>query len=235
LGHVHGHELVVEAPGLGGGERAPVRVEREDVLVFAGDAVALGHVLGRLSHRLGGVALGQTRVGEAPADRGVHERGVAARKAPLGLQHHERRARHRLHAAGQDEVRIAEPDLARRLYDRLEARGAEPVHRHARDLHWQPGDQCCHARDVPVVLAGLVGAAHVDLVDRGRVELVALDGRRDGARGKVVGAHAGEHPGVAADRGAQRVDDHGVRHGAAAYTRLAWTSFRCSSSSEGWW
>ena len=33
----------------------------------------------------------------------------AAREAALGLQHHERRARHRLDAAGEHEVRLAEP------------------------------------------------------------------------------------------------------------------------------
>ena len=37
--------------------------------------------------------------------------------------------------------------------------------------------------------------------------------------GQIVGAHRGEHAGVAADRGAQGVENHCVRHGAAAYTR----------------
>jgi hypothetical protein len=157
------------------------------------------------------------------------------RKAALGLQHHERRARHRLDPARQHELRLAKPYLARGLDDRLQARGAEAVHRHARHLHRQRGDQRGHPRNVAVVLAGLVGAAHVDLVDRGRVDPVARHDRLDHAGGEVVRPHGGERPGVAADGGAKGVDYDGVAHRARAYTRLAWTSFPCSSSSGGWW
>jgi hypothetical protein len=176
LGDVDGHDLVVEAAGVGRGDRTPVRFERERVLVFAGDAEALGDVLGRLAHRLGRVALREARVDEAPADRGVNELGVAAREAALRLQHHERGARHRLHASGQHEVGLAEPDLAGALHDRLEAGCAQAVHRRARDLLRQSGDERGHPRDVAVVLARLVGAAHVDLVDRRGVEPPTLDG-----------------------------------------------------------
>ena len=51
--------------------------------------------------------------------------------------------------------------------------------RHARDRLRQPGEQRGHPRDVAVVLARLVRAAEVHVVDRGAVDAGALDGRRD--------------------------------------------------------
>ena len=213
LGHVDCHELVVEAAGLVGGHRAAVRFERERVLILARDRVALGHVLARLAHRLGRVQPGHARVHEAPADRGVGQLDVAARKAALGLEGHERRARHGLDAAGQHQVRLAEPDLAGALHRGLEPGGAEAVDGHARGLHGQPRQQSGHARHVAVVLAGLVGIAHVHLVDAGRVELVALHGGADHVGGEIVGAHGGEDAAIAADGSAEGVDDHRVGHG----------------------
>ena len=98
---------------------------------------------------------------------------------------------------------------------------AQPVHRHARDRDGQPGQQRAHARDVAVVLAGLVGAAEEDLVDRAGSGRCARR-RRDDVGGQVVGAHrAGPSSAVAADRGAQGIDDHGFPHGRenSEYTR----------------
>src|SRR6185312_8150368 len=77
---------------------------------------------------------------------------------------------------------------------------------------WEAGEQDGHAGDVAVVLAGLVGAAQVDVVDVGGVDADTLDGGRDGDRGQVVGAHAGERPAVAADRRAHRRDDDRPAH-----------------------
>jgi hypothetical protein len=37
--------------------------------------------------------------------------------------------------------------------------------------------------------------------------------------GEIVGADAGQHAAVAADRGPQGIQDHGIRHGLGAYTR----------------
>ena len=46
----------------------------------------------------------------------------------------ERRARHALDAAGDDERHLAAADRARRLHDGIEARPAQPVHRRSRHL-----------------------------------------------------------------------------------------------------
>ncbi len=55
--------------------------------------------------------------------------------------------------------------------DGIEARGTQPVDGHARDDVRQAGEQQRHARDIAVVLAGLVGAAEIDLVERGPIDV----------------------------------------------------------------
>ena len=118
--------------GLGG--RVPLlRAQRPGVLVRARDAVALGDVLAGLAHRVDAVALAHPRVHEAPAERRVGERPVAAREGRLGLARHQRRARHRLDAARHEEVAGAGLDRVRGRDDRLQARGAEAVDGLARD------------------------------------------------------------------------------------------------------
>ena len=78
----------------------------------------------------------------------------------------------------------------------------------------QPGQQRRHARDVAVVLAGLVGAA-VDHV----VELIPIDRRvallqhAHRMRGQIIRADILQHAAVAADRRADEVADIGVGHG----------------------
>ena len=65
----------------------------------------------------------------------------------------------------------------------------------------QAGEQQRHARDVAVVLAGLVGAAEDHVVDRGGGHAgVALHQLADRVRGEIVGADLGEAAAVAADR-----------------------------------
>ena len=122
------HELVVEAPGLGGGGPAPLRARGERVLVLARDVPALGHVLAGLAHRLERELLLQPRVGEAPAERRVVDGAIAARERRVRLGHHERRAAHGLDAARDEEVAVAGGDRVRRADDGGEAGGAEAVH-----------------------------------------------------------------------------------------------------------
>ena len=92
-------QLVGEAPLLVGRRPALLRLERERVLVLARDSVALGHVLAGLAHRLERELLLEAGVREAPAERRVPDRPVAAREPGLRLSEDERRARHRLDTA----------------------------------------------------------------------------------------------------------------------------------------
>ena len=78
----------------------------------------------------------------------------------------------------------------------------------------QAGEQHRHAGDVAVVLAGLVGAAEIAVVERLPVEAgIALDQHADRVGGEVVGADVAQRPAVAADRRADGVADEGVGHG----------------------
>src|SRR5208283_4336658 len=89
-----------------------------------------------------------------------------------------------------------------------EARSAEPVHRRTRNPLRQAGKQQRHARDVAIVLAGLVRAAQDDVVDRARIERrVALQQRfeRDGS--KIVGANAGQRTAIASERSSDYIAD----------------------------
>ena len=213
-GRLHRHDLAVEASLVACGHGAAVGLQREAVLVGAGDLVALGHVLRRLAHPLGGVHLRHAGVDEAPADRGVGDLRHAAGEGAVGLELHQRRAAHRLHAAGQHQVGLAQADRARGLVDRLQPRRAQAVHRHARDLDRQAGQQRAHASDVAVVLAGLVGVAEADLVDVAGSIPLRSTAARDHPRGQVVGTHADQRAAVAAHRGPHRIDHERLAHSA---------------------
>ena len=175
--------------------------------------MALGDVLPGLSHCLGRVALGHPRVDHPPAEGRVVECLLATGEAGLGLRQDPGCPAHGFDAPRQIEAALAEPERPRRLVDGLEPGGAEPVHGDARDLDWEAGEQRGHPRDVAVVLAGLVRGTHVDVVDVGAVDPVALDRRSDDVGGEVVGTDPGEGASVGPHRGSERVDDHGVRHG----------------------
>ena len=133
------------------------------------DLVVLGDVLGRLRHRVDAVLLLHQRIDEAPADGGVLDLGAALERL-LRLAHDERRARHPLDAAGDHEVGLAGADRPRRrptasspdAHSRLTVMPGIDVR--------QAGQQQRHAGDVAVVLAGLVGAAEIHLVERRPVD-----------------------------------------------------------------
>ena len=87
----------------------------------------------------------------------------------------ERRARHRLLAARDEQVAVARDHGVARADDRREAGGAEPVDRDAADRVGKPREQRGHARDVAVVLAGLVRGAEPDVLDLLRRDARARD------------------------------------------------------------
>jgi hypothetical protein len=133
-----------------------------------------------------------------------------AREGGVGLAHDEGRARHALDAAGDHQIGVAGADGARGGADGVHARAAQSVDRGAGDFERQAGEQGRHARDVAVVLAGLVGAAVEDVVERAPVEVgMAQHQRPDGQGGEIVGSDRGERAAVAADGGAYGVADEG--------------------------
>ena len=172
-------------PGLLGGRPATVALKCEGVLILAGDPVALGHVLAGLAHRLERKHLLHARIREAPAERRVPGRAVAV----LRLRRDERRARHRLDAAGDEELAVSRANRMRSADDRREPRRAEAVHSDAGDALGQPSEQRAHARDVAVVLPGLVGGAEVDVLYLCRRDACPLHGLLDDEGGEVVRPH----------------------------------------------
>ena len=216
-----GHELVVEAArGLRVGPAA-LRPESESVLVLARDAETHGDVLGCLAHRLEREPLLEPRVRKPPAELGVVGDDVAARPRPVALHHRERRAAHRLDAAGDEEVALPRSDRPARFDDGREAGGAEPVDGDAGNGLRQPGEQQRHARDVPVVLAGLVRAADEDVLDLARRHAGSVDRGTDGEGGEIVGPRPGERAAVTADRRPHGREDHGARRRYAVTAHLS--------------
>src|SRR5581483_8130942 len=132
-------------------------------------------------------------------ERRVVHRAVASGERGLGFRGHERRPRHRLDAAGDEEVAVPGDHGVAGTHDRGEPGCAEPVDGDAADRVGKTREQDGHARDVPVVLARLV---------RLRRDAGAVDGGADGERGEVVGPGAREPAAVAADGRAYRAQDH---------------------------
>ena len=109
---------------------------------------------------------------------------------------HVRRPRHRLDAAADEHVAVADGDRVGRRVDRLEPRAAQPVDGQAADLDREAGQEHGHPRDVAVVLAGLVRAAEDDVLDERGVDAGAVDDRaQDRARqGRPAGRDASAPP-----------------------------------------
>ena len=125
-----------------------------------------------------------------------------------GLGHDVRRAGHRLDAAADEHVAVADGDRVGRRVDRLQAGAAQPVDGQPADLDREAGQEQRHPGDVAVVLAGLVGAAEDDVLDERRVD-ARRDRRRRAGRGaaRSSGRTARERAAVAADRRADGLDD----------------------------
>ncbi len=107
------HEVVLEAGVVGLGQ-VSVALDRELVLLLAGDAPFLGHDRGVLAHREAGPGLGVARnlgheLLRADAGQSLHPAGRALR--PVGVQQHlaqvlvdgDRRVARRVHPAGDGE------------------------------------------------------------------------------------------------------------------------------------
>src|SRR6185312_278032 len=189
--------------------------QRERILILARDAVLRGHVFGGLAHGLDAIQRLQRRIDEAPTHRGVLDQLIAGERRGR-LAHHERRTRHRLDAAGDRQFQLTGTDASRGATHRIHTGAAQAIERHARHLDRQAGQQQAHARDVTVVFAGLVGAAEKYFVDLlGIQPRVARQQRLQRHRAEVVGTDAGERAAVAADRGADAIDNEYLAHHSA--------------------
>ena len=211
-GRLDRDDLLGEIAGRDRCSGAPLRAQREGVLVGARHLEFLGDVLAGLRHGIDAVLGFEHRIDEAPADRGVVDLGGALERF-LRLAHDEGCARHRLDPARDRHVDVAGAHRARGARHRLEAGCAQPVQGHAPDRIRQPGQQQRHAGDVAVVLAGLVGAAEKNLVERRPIDLgIAAHQRPDRHRGEIVGAHFCQRAGIAPDRGSRCIANERFGH-----------------------
>ena len=121
------------------------------------------------------------RAPQAVVDGRVDERPVAEAVAEARVRQEVRRAVHRFHAAGDDDLGITGLDLGRGQHDRLETRAADPVDGRRRGRVREPGLQRRLASR-RLADASLEDLAHQDVVDPSgrRVEPGALDRGADG-------------------------------------------------------
>ena len=172
-------DLVVEPAGLDGGDGPLLALERERVLALARRRPSARRRSRRSRPSSTGSARSASRglTNRQPRVVSASSRGAAV-VGRLGLEHDVRRPGHRLDAAADEHVAVADGDRVRRRVDRLEAGAAQPVDGQAADLDREAGQQQRHPRDVAVVLAGLVGAAEDDVLDERRVDAGAVDDGR---------------------------------------------------------
>ena len=96
--------------------------------------------------------------------------------------------------------------------------------RHARNRVGQPGQQRRHPGDVAVVLARLVRAAEVDVLDLRRVDAGSLHRRGHCDRRQVVRTHACQAASVPPDRRPHRGEHDGATHAGGSSARTSWAT-----------
>jgi hypothetical protein len=121
------HDFITQAAVGDGDTCALLTPESKCILIRARDLPLGGDVLRGLRHRVRPVQLLHPGVHEPPAERGVFERDPACERG-IRLVHHERRARHALDSASDEQVHLAGGNRAGRGGDRVHARSAQPVH-----------------------------------------------------------------------------------------------------------
>ena len=190
-----GRDLVLEAAVVDGGDGPLMRLERERVLLRAGDVV-----LDRDPLRVGAHVALLHRAPQAVVHGRVDELAVPEPVAEAGVWQQVRCQVHAFHAARDHDLGIARLDLGRREHDRLQARAADAVDGRRAGARRKAGLEgrlaCRRLTD-----AGLEDLAHEDVVDRRAFgEAGPLDGGSDGHSTKGRGGRRGERSAELADR-----------------------------------
>src|SRR5690606_10915398 len=162
---VDGNDLVVEPAFLLRLERAPIRSDRELILRFAADLEALRAKLGRVAH----VEV-VVRIPQAVVDHAVDETPMAEPISRTRALEEVGRVRHALHAARDDDVRVAQANRLRCEHYRLEARSAHLVDRRA----WHASRDSSAERRLPRGRLPYARGEHLaedHLIDLGALEI----------------------------------------------------------------
>ena len=187
-----GHHFALEASLVDRAQRAPVRLERERVQLLAGKVPLVRDHLG----------------GDPLWDDLPPFEQLVRQVAPARAHRH---ARHHLGPGGDDDVELAGPDRGRGVEVPLHRRAALPVDGGATHGLRPTRDERDHPPHVPALLADLRDAAELDVLDLGRVEVLALDERIQDLAGELVAANRRERAVPLADWRADRIDDQCVR------------------------
>ena len=200
-------DLALEAAFADRRGGAGLALEREGVLLVAGDLVLGGDVLRRHTHMAGA-----ERAGER-AHHHVDGRSVAHLLAPAGGRQAVGPARHALGTAGEAEFRIAVGERLDHRDDCLGARAAEPVDVHRGGLIRHAGIDGRGTREIHVARLGVDDMAVDHVADLARLDAGALHRRLRGMGRQRDRRSASKAPAEGADRGARAVEYHDVRHG----------------------
>ena len=203
-----GGDFVVIPAGVGGVRGAAVRLEREAVAFGAADAARRGNMVAGAAHS--DVVV---RVAEPVVEQVVDRLAVGV-GLPLLAPNQERRARHRLHSARNDDVVLAGADSVGRVHQRFHPRAAHLVD----IVGWHCiGDSAGYRRLPRRVLPQprREHDAHDHFADRFRRDTGAGDRSADDRAPKVGRADFGQRAAELALRRAGEADDNriaGVGH-----------------------
>ena len=158
------------------------------------------------------------RIHKSPADSGIKDFRLTLKRGG-GFAHHKRRARHRLHAARNQQLAIARLNGAGSKTNRVQPRSAQAVNGGSGHRLRQPGQQGRHARYVAVIFPRLVSAAENHIVDPLEVELGIAGQQRAQRHGtEIVGPDCGKRAAVATHRGSNAITNKCVTHQASPVT-----------------
>ena len=195
-------DLVGEAAGFGRLVGEPVRALGEAVHVDAGDLQLVADLARLVDHLLVGEGVGEPVVGHR-----VERLDVAHPEAEAGVRQQVGSLAHRLHAAGDGDVRVAGADRLVGEAERAHARGADLVDRLRGDLLRDPALDLGLARgDLP--LAGLQDLAEDDLLDLLGGDPGAIERGLDHGAAEVGGVEGGESAAHLPEGGARGSENH---------------------------
>ncbi|MCY1227892.1 hypothetical protein D9M72_401830 [compost metagenome] len=212
LGHLHGHDLGIEAAGLPGCRGACVAAGGEDIGLFAADGVVARQVLGRLDHP-GDLAEALDRLGAfTAAVEAVEEAHIARARAPAHVGGVVLDIAHALDAARDHHVGGTALHHHRGRDDGLQAAAAAAVQLHARHLDRQAGLQRGPAADAGHFAVG-VGLGKDHVVDTRGIDAAAFHHGANGGGGQFLHGHRAQAAAEGADGRAEGSDDCGSAHG----------------------
>ena len=206
------HNLTIESSGRRGIDRPAMTLDRIRILLLAGDAVGAREPFGDLSHR----EAAQGALQSVRQHRVQPHRFDVIGSVP---RYEQRRAAHRLHPAGDDQLRVPRADRLAGEHHGLQSGAADFVDRQRRHPVGQPGfERRLPRRGLPD--PGRQHVPHDDFIDAvdgvppfaqpGPIERTAHGDRPQFRRGDFA-----ESTPELPDRRAAGGENNGIRHGIA--------------------